>query len=164
MSGWKHLLLIVSLLCLSSCGWHLRGNAAAVNADAMAVFGPEADFKLRLEQALEDDNVLVHDQAPLILRVSGLQWRGRTVAVDSVGREAERELRVSMHWQLEDSAQQWQSERQKIGTTRRYQVSPDNPAGASDEDQIARNDMQAEMIARIMRSLSLMSLELPDAR
>jgi len=161
MTLWTRLLLLSLVLLVSSCGWHLRGKAASVNADAMTVSGPDVDFKLHLEQALEDDDVLVHDQAPLVLVVTSLQWRERTVAVDAVGREAEKEIRLALGWHLEDRKAKWRSEYQRIGTTRRYQVSPDNPAGAADEEQIARDDMQNEMINRIMRALSRLSLELP---
>ncbi len=161
MSTWLRLLIITLVIAASGCGWHLRGKAASVNVDAMTVLGTDVDFKLQLEQALEDDEVLVHEEAPLILHVSALQWRARTVAVDAVGREAERELRLSLGWHLEDRDSEWRSKYQRIGTTRRYQVSPDNPAGAADEDQIARDDMQAEMIERILRALSRMSLEQP---
>ena len=159
MKACLRLLLLCALISISACGWHLRGEAASVDVDSMAVNTPDENFKLHIEQALEDDGVLVHSEAPLVLNISSLRWQSRTVAVDAVGREAEREVRLNLGWSLRAPDKQWQSELQNMSTSRRFQVSPDNPAGAADEDQLARDDMQQEMINRIMRALSRLALE-----
>lgn len=147
-------LMISALLLLTACGWQLRGAADTVEIDSLTMLGGSPEFRFSLEQALEDDNVLVHEESPTILVLSTTKWQTRTVALDSLGRAAEMEIKMSLRWQLNAREGKPYSERQTISTTRRYQVSSDNATGAADEDQLAREDMRREMIARIMRALS----------
>lgn len=146
--------LLALAVSTTACGWQLRSQADTVLIDSMTVKGGSADFVYRLEQALEDDGVVVHDDSPRVLLMSALRWDTRTVAVDKVGRAAEIELTLRFNWQVFDLDGKALSFRQKIGTSRRYQVSADNATGASDEDFLAREDMRKEMVARIMRALS----------
>jgi LPS-assembly lipoprotein len=141
-------------LSLTACGWQLRSQADTVLIDSLTVKGGSADFVYQLEQALEDDGVVVHDDSPRVLLMSAQNWDTRTVAVDKVGRAAETELTLRFHWQVFDLDGKALSLRQYIGTSRRYQVSSENATGASDEDFLAREDMRREMVARIMRALS----------
>lgn len=146
--------LLTLAVSVTACGWQLRSQADTVLIDSMTIKGGSADFVFRLEQALEDDGVIVHDDSPRVLLLSALRWDTRTVAVDKVGRAAEIELTLRFNWQVFDLDGKALSVRQKIGTSRRYQVSADNATGASDEDFLARADMKKEMVARIMRALS----------
>ena len=151
------LLLLLPLLALSACGWHLRGHSDRVALDSISLKGGSPEFALQMEQALEDDGVPVYESSPLILAMSPLNWDTRTVAVDAVGRAAETEIKLNLYWQVFSKDGRALTARQSIGTSRRYQVSPDNATGASDEDNLARADMQHEMIARILRSLSTLA-------
>lgn len=146
--------LLTLTVSLTACGWQLRSQADTVLIDSLTLKGGSADFVYRLEQALEDDGVVIHDDSPRVLLMSPLHWDTRTVAVDKVGRAAETELVLAFHWQVFDPDGKALSIRQHIGTSRRYQVSSDNATGASDEDFLAREDMRREMVARIMRALS----------
>lgn len=160
MPSLKILISAVLLLSLNACGWQLRSEADTVELDSITVEGGSTDFALKLEQALEDDGVLVHDESPLALHLSPMNWNTRTVAVDKVGRAAEIEIKLNLYWQVLSRDKQLLTGKQHIGTSRRYQVSADNATGASDEDQLARDDMRTEMIGRIMRALSKRATEL----
>src|SRR5690606_2575328 len=108
-----------------------------------------------------DDDVPVYSGASYTLRLSPLEWHSRTVALDAVGRAAEIELTLRLDWQLQDEQGVAAVMRQRISTTRRYQVSAENITGASDEDRLARADMQTELIERIMRALVKLAPALP---
>lgn len=155
------ILLIVSMLAISACGWQLRGSTERVELDSLALSGGTPEFLLQLEQALQDDDVPVYSGAPYTLRLSPLMWQSRTVALDAVGRAAEIELSLRLDWQLQDEQGVATAMRQQISTTRRYQVSAENITGASDEDRLARADMQTELIERIMRALVKLAPTLP---
>ena len=156
------ILLVVCMLAISACGWQLRGNVERVELDSLALSGGTPEFLLQLEQALEDDDVPVYPGAPYTLRLSTLEWQSRTVALDSVGRAAEIELKLRLDWQLQDAQGVAATTRQHIATTRRYQVSAENITGASDEERLARADMQTELIERIMRALVKLATTLPS--
>lgn len=158
------ILLVVCMLAVSACGWQLRSATDRVEIDRLTLLGATPEFRLPLEQSLEDDGVIIHDMAPHMLKMSAPEWQSRTVALDRFGRAAEIELRVKLVWQILDHKDAIVVPRQVISTSRRYQVSADNVAGASDEDRLARDDMQAEMILRIMRALSKLAptLESPE--
>ena len=160
MSLLIRLLVLLPLLTLSACGWHLRGTSDRVALDSITLKGGSPEFALQMEQALEDDGVSVYDSAPLVLAMSPLSWDSRIVAVDTVGRAAETEVKLNLYWQVFSKQGRALIPRQSIGTSRRYQVSPDNATGASDENNLARADMQREMIARILRSLSTLAPKL----
>lgn len=162
MQRWRVCLVMVMLI-LSGCGWQLRGATDRVDLDSLGLSGGTPEFRLQLEQALEDDGVVIHGQAPNMLRLSSLEWQSRTVALDSFGRAAEIELSLKLSWQVLDGKGGARTLRQQISTTRRYQISADNVTGASDEDRLAREDMQTEMIQRILRALSKLAptLETP---
>lgn len=155
------ILLVVCMLAVSACGWQLRGSTERVELDSLALSGGTPEFLLQLEQALEDDEVSIHSGARHTLRLSPLKWQSRTVALDAVGRAAEIELALRLDWQLLDTQGVATMVRQQIATTRRYQVAAENITGASDEDRLARADMQTELIERIMRALVKLAPRLP---
>lgn len=155
------ILLVVCMLAVSACGWQLRGSTERVELEGIALSGGTPEFLLQLEQALQDDDVPVYSGASYTLRLSPLEWHSRTVALDAVGRAAEIELTLRLDWQLQDEQGVAAVMRQRISTTRRYQVSAENITGASDEDRLARADMQTELIERIMRALAKLAPALP---
>lgn len=151
------MLMLSAVTSLSGCGWHLRSTSDQVMLDSLTLQGGDAALRFALEQALEDDGVLVHGASPLLLMLSDERWNSRTVAVDNVGRTTEVELTLRLTWQLAERDGKALTPREEMITVRRYQVSPSNVTGASDENVLARQDMVEEMTARLQRALATLT-------
>lgn len=157
-------ILAAGLLCvaLTACGWHLRGSSDLSALEAISVTGASFELRRDLVRNLERNGVLVHDYAAMILELGEERWSQRTIAVDILGREAERELRLSTHWQLRDEGGKSLGPRQSIQVIRSFNYDPTNIAAASDEEQITRESMYRDALGQLMRQLHATSTGLND--
>lgn len=156
--------LATALLCLAlaACGWQLRGSSDLSAIDAITVSGASFELRREVVRHLERNGVVVHDYAPLILELGTERWVQRTVAVDALGREAERELRFSTHWQLRDESGKSVNRRQSLQVIRSFNYDPTNVAAASDEEQITREAMYRDVLGQLMRQLDAASANLGE--
>ena len=152
-------ILLVSLfsLTLTACGWQLRGSSDLDAIGELQVTGGSFELRRDLIQTLERNGITVEAHAPFTLALSSEQWRRRVVAVDSQGREIERELRFSLQWRLRDNDDQSTAEQSTVRITRSFNFDPSNPATAADEEALTRNNIYRDAISQLIRQLEALS-------
>ncbi|MDF1820424.1 MAG: LPS assembly lipoprotein LptE [Alcanivoracaceae bacterium] len=142
-------LLLIALL--AGCGWQLRG-AVAPAVDSLAINGGSLPLVNRLQDRLEDAGVAVYPEASRELVISRERWQTRVIAVDTLGRALEQELRYTLRWQVSTQKQQLTASREMV-VTRSYSIRPDNAGGASDEARQTRELMVEDAARRLLRQL-----------
>ena len=152
--------VFLSCVLLAACGWQLRGASQLTNIETLDVRGASFEFRRDLVRLLERDGILVHEHAPLTLDLTRERWTQRIIGVDALGREAERELRLSTGWRLRDETGQALTAHQVIQVIRSFNYDPTNVAAASDEEQITREAMYRDALGQLMRQLEAASARL----
>jgi LPS-assembly lipoprotein len=147
-------LLLVLGLVLSACGWQLRGTTSTPSMETLTVSGASTELRYTLEDELEDQGVLVHNQAPYILVIDDEDWMRRTSAVDAQGRQAEIELR----WHIKDrKSGALLTTPTRMMTLRNLPWYPENATASSDEEQLVRDDLFLDMAYRLINQIAAAS-------
>ena len=144
-------IVLLALTLLAACGWQLRG-AVAPALDSLAINGASLQLVNRLQENLEQAGVAVYPDARHQLGITRERWQTRVIAVDSLGRAREQELRYSLRWQVSDEERQLIPGRELV-VTRSYSIRPDNAGGASDEARETRELMLDDAARLLLRQL-----------
>lgn len=151
------LALMVGLLGLSACGWHLRGAQPIpeeLKTLHLSVPGEYAQLKRTLKRSLRTFGVNVQEQAgdaPLSLEVIELDNHRRTVSTSSRGKDAEYELTTYLTYQLKDKQGTVLLGPETISTERIYLFDPNRVASSSEEERLLRAEMQEALIQILIR-------------
>lgn len=158
------LALLFAALLLSACsGWHLRGQTATPNFESITLQGASARLRYTLEDLLEPNGVLVHNQSPYVVEITDEEWNQRTAAVDDRGRAAERELRYEITWQLIDrDTGAMLNPPRRLTAIRSFAYSPDNVTATSDEEDLVRTDLIEDISYRLINQLANASRKIQD--
>ena len=149
--------LILSLL-LTACGWQLRGTTSKPNLETLAVSGASTELRYTLEDELENQDVLVHSEAPYILVIDDEDWMRRTSAVDAQGRQAEIELRYTLYWHIEDrKTGALLTTPKRVMALRTLPWYPENATASSDEESMVRDDLYEDMSYRLINQIATAS-------
>lgn len=147
-------------LGLSACGFQLRGtdlrsSVARVYLDA----APRLSYTAPMREALTRAGVaVVADRAPdaLILDLIDERRSRRSISVSETAVAAEYEVILALRYAVrsgdgaELQAPLW-VERERV-----YRVDRDNILGSSEERALLEREMQAELIAQVIRSLDVL--------
>ncbi|WP_455197948.1 LPS-assembly lipoprotein LptE [Kaarinaea lacus] len=150
-------LLILLLLLLTGCGFHLRGSVElppemkeinVVDAGGETLIAPD------LRDALRDRAVQVVDSAGMTLRVRSESYSRRVLSVDSSGRALEYGLtyKVRVRLQAADGAV-WVAD-ELITIQRDLRFDPTAVLASSGEEALLQDEMRREAVQRILRLLS----------
>ena len=150
----------VAIVLLAGCGWQLRG-AVAPAVDSIAINGGSLPLVNRLEDSLEQAGVAVYPDAHRQLGISRERWQTRVIAVDTLGRALEQELRYTLRWQVSDQDRQLSPSRELV-VTRSYSIRPENAGGASDEARQTRELMIEDAARRLLRQLQAVDFSDPE--
>ncbi|MBL4571261.1 MAG: hypothetical protein JKY21_08965 [Alcanivorax sp.] len=151
-------LLLMLGLSLSACGWQLRGTTSTPSMESLTVTGASTELRYTLEDELEDQGVLVHNEAPYILVIDDEDWMRRTSAVDAQGRQAEIELRYTLRWHIKDrKSGALLTTPQRMMTLRNLPWYPENATASSDEEQLVRDDLFLDMAYRLINQIAAAS-------
>lgn len=149
-------LLLLALLALAGCGWHLRGPVALDNLPAITLTGGSNALRYQLMNQLMDSGILVSDVAPLTLRLVNEEWSQRTAVVNSAGRVVALELSYQLVWQLERDGKTL-APVQRIHLISNVNQDPVNATAASDELDLGKQAMRQDAIWQLQRQLQSIS-------
>ena len=156
----RHVRALAALLCgallLSACsGWQLRGDLHAPRFEALSLQGGSARLHYSLERQLAKVGVPLHTEARYVVHISDERLQDRTAAVDSQGREAERELTYEITWQLVDSKTgAVLNPPRHIMSMRSFAYYPDNVTASSDEQNLVETDLFDDVTYRLINQLA----------
>ncbi len=154
---WIPLLLI--LITLQGCGFHLRGSAvlpASISPLLINGLRQFDDLRIELVQALTSNRVQITEdrkEANAMLRITGHKVKSRTLSVDRKGKKVEVEISESVQFDVIDSATKILVPKQHFTVSRTYVHTEDQMLGKQRERDIYRKEMRRELANRIVKRL-----------
>ncbi len=117
-------LLLLGLLLMTACGYHLRGTIALpVGLKTMYVMGFSGVMRSELQailRASEGKFVPTADEAGIVIKVSKEDLRRRALSIGSTGKSSEIELSYYLRFQFYDNKNNPLLEEQTLELTREF--------------------------------------------
>ncbi len=154
----SRLLLVLGLLLLGGCGFHLRGSfEVPAEASPIQVTGSASGPVNKLRQALRHADVpLVEEtaKAKTVIHVFKEDFDRRVLAVDARGKAVEFELSYKLTFNIEDSSGKELVPRQSL-EIKRNQINPETGVilGKIEEETYIRADMEQDAVERVLQRL-----------
>lgn len=154
------LVFLASLvLCLSGCGFHLKGyHQASPNLDGLYVMQGEQRASLAgvLQRELSVAGVKLAErpeQAKNRLRITKERFGQRVISVDANGKVLEYELRLDAGFEVLAATNGQNLPVQALELTRQLSLSDADELGKRNEAALMRIDMRLDMAGQIIRRL-----------
>lgn len=149
-------LTLLLLICLSACGFQLRGtqNAISHSYSSIKVVDKSGDkgFQQTVSNALKNSGVKISEDALAVLTIHNSKSDKRTASFSSRAKSAEYELLKSITFQfvydqdiLIDSTQ--------LLARRSYLYRETAAVGKAEEEQLLRREMNDDLAQRILLAL-----------
>lgn len=146
-------LLIIGLLCISACGWHLRGSHSAQAPSELNLVSadPYAALALAFRENMQQQGISNNNVAPLQLKIGSEQLSKRTVAVTNIGSPSQYELSLSVEYQyyLLTESESVTLPR-TISVQRVFDYDPNNTVAKNEEENTLIEEMRRELARRII--------------
>lgn len=159
----KRLTLVLLVLAVSACGFHLRGQGETFKAsnipNPLHISGLPTDSALlrELSGQFESAGVRIVDDpaaSAATLRLSEYRSASRLLSVDSRNKAVEYELVESVAFSVADTAGVESIGRQRVAVTR-IQYRPEGAVlGSDNEAELLRNDMRRDVVTQILIRLA----------
>lgn len=151
----KHTLLLISLLLISACGYHLRGSIDLPEG-LKAIYLQNSSNQLRksFKQTLKSiDGKLVETQkeAGITIQVVKEHMENRVLSLSNTGRINEVELVYSLHFMMLDKKGKPLKEKQEIVIRRDYFNDQGDVLAKNNEDQTIRTEMYDQAVQSIIQ-------------
>jgi len=155
-------LLLIGLLLLGGCGFHLRGAVVLPqNMSSTVIVGASgSELYYEIENALLNAGGTVAvsvDASTSVLTIHSQQISRRVLSVDSLGRDAEYELELKLLFSLRDAQGTVLADHEKATVSRDFSFDPDNVLAKNEEEATLRSDMLRQGVAQMMRRLQALS-------
>jgi len=152
-------LALVLALCLSACGFHLKGTNPLPFTTLYTNISPDSEFGAGLRRALRASSpglrlVDSPEGAQARLVQLSLQQSLRDIAIDARGRVEEYELNLAFRFQLTDAEGHFLLEPTTLSAQRELPYDPDAVQAREGEIATVFRNMQKSMIDRIIRRVS----------
>lgn len=158
MNKTVYALFLMSLVLLSSCGFHLRGEIALppLFDKVMLVDRGVADFVRPVQQALIENKATLVESSQDATAILSLLSKGvnrRAVAIR--GKEVkEYELQISVSFVVHNQQGKQVGKAQTITSVRRYSYNSNRVLGSENEEAIISAEMREDIVHQIVRRLS----------
>jgi LPS-assembly lipoprotein len=151
----KHTLLLISLLLISACGYHLRGSIDLPEG-LKAIYLQNSSNQLRksFKQTLKYiDGKLVETQkeSGITIQVVKEHLENRVLSLSNTGRINEVELVYSLHFMMLNKKGKPLKEKQEITIRRDYFNDQGDVLAKNNEDQTIRAEMYDQAVQSIIQ-------------
>ncbi len=150
------ILLTLTALCLTGCGWQLRGFSQYNLLDEVQLvasnrYGPMA---LAVKNAMREYSVAENEDAAWQLEIGEEELRRRTVAVTSIGSASQYELNLTVPFSYRQRLPGQSTHAvlpQTLSATRVYDFDFRNTVAKTEEEQVLITEMRNELARRILQ-------------
>ena len=155
----KWIPLLIILIMLQGCGFHLRGSAnlpTSINPLIINGLRQFDDLRIELVQILTSNGIQVTEErkeANAMLNITGHKVKSRTLSVDRKGKVIEIEISESAQFDMIDPSKKTLVPTQHVTVTRSYVHTEDQMLGKQREQDIYRKEMRQELASRIVKLL-----------
>ena len=160
--------LILALVFLAGCGFHLR-NRIALPSDLgpVRVVGASTSYSAlvtSLSRGLQaagatlaappgEDAATAEDAQVATLRIMSERWGDLPIAIDQFGRSQEYTLRYAVVFAFKRADGTDLVPQQVVELSRDYVSQPDNATGTTTEREVLADELRREMAASILRRI-----------
>jgi len=148
--------IILSLMLLTSCGYHLRGAVElSPELSQMKVIdaGDGSDIIYDLRQKLRDRGILLSDEADMTLRIRGESYSRQVISVDSQGSATEYGLEYKVRIGLLGKQGTVWIPDELILIQRDLHFESSAVLATSSEENLLYDEMRQDAVMQIMRRL-----------
>jgi len=149
----KNTFLLLTLLFVSACGYHVRGNLDLPEGlQNIYLQGGSGQLRQIIKITLRSsDGKLVTniEDAGIVVKVTRENMRRRVTSTSSTGRANEFELYYQLDFILLDVKGENLSEKQAVEITRDYFNDQEDILGKNDEEQTIREEMYRQAVRTI---------------
>jgi len=154
------LLVLVSSILLSGCGFHLRGdlNLPPLFDRVFLVVQGAHDIAKPLQRALQENKASMVETPQAATAIVTLLSKGvnrRAVAIS--GKEVkEYEIQISVAFAVQNAKGKQQGQNQTVTSVRRYSYNNNLVLGSANEENILIAEMREDIVQQIIRRLAKM--------
>ncbi len=152
----KWITLLLTLLILQGCGYHLRQGAELPDSISPIMINGlniNTGFGRELAHRLKSNTVQVTEdrqEANTMLRISNHRHKSRTITVDGSAKVAQTELKHTLSFDLLDAAGKTLVPKQDLKVVRNYINTEEQKLGKTTEAAQLSKGMQQELIRMII--------------
>lgn len=153
--GLRHILVLVSLLGLSACGFQLRGDAS-LPFSSLYIEGGQ-DIVVDLQRAIRPTATKVTDsaqEAEAVLQISNESREKRILGLNSAGRVSEFRLLYRVNFKVSGKAGSELVSPQQIELRRDITFNDSQTLAKESEEALLYRDMQNDAVQQIIRRMS----------
>ncbi len=154
--------LLVSLVFLSACGYHLRGSVALpAELKSMYLFGVSSGLTTELQAMLRASDGKVAaapDQAGIVVKVLKEDMRRRALSIGKTGKSSEVELTYYLRFQFYDNKDTALLDEQTIDLSREFFNDQTAVWAKENEELLIRKEMYRQA-ARMVMTRAQIALE-----
>jgi len=154
MIRFKNIFLLLSLMFISACGYHLRGNLDLPEG-LKSIYIQDGSgqlrkiFKITLRSA-EVKLVAKAEDAGIVVNITREKMRRRVVSLSNTGRANTYELYYELDFILLDAKGNKLSELQPVEIVRDYFIDQEDILGKNNEEQVIRDEMYRQAVHTII--------------
>ena len=153
----RHLIFVLSLTLITSCGWHLRGVMPLPDSYQVLNLQSQAgnSFNQQLTLQLEFNGATLTsttEDAQAILSIDPVDIEKRTLSVSSTGQIAEYELNARLNARV-ISVADGNETALEFKARRRLTNDVDNVVGTASAEREQRADIEKELVRKLLRRL-----------
>lgn len=152
----KHLiLLILSLTLVSGCGFERRGSFELSSVlSSIAIEGGNRSLNERLRERLQQSSVTVADSAGATLVISKSEFQRVVRTVDKNGLATSYDYTYTVDYNVTANEQTILQPRATISQHRTLDYEPAQALAIDEEEAFLKEEMEQEIISRLLRRLS----------
>ena len=154
------LMVVVGLVILSGCGFHLRGEASlpeSLKTMYLQGVNTQQGFGLELKRTLMRNGVTVlpdYQKGAAVLTILKQRINRRVLSVGSNAKVSEYELDGEVQYQVNDGAGKVVSQPQTLEAQRNYEFDQNQVLAMDEQESMLRHEIYQQIVQNILRRLS----------
>lgn len=152
-------ILLVIFLCLSGCGYHIRGNIELPQGmENIYVEAASAPLQQEIQKALKSSQgklVSSPTDAGTVIKFAAEDMSSRVMSLNTAGRANEFQLIYRLIFSIYDPTGKLLLADQKVNIKREYFNDQTDILGKSNEETVIRSEMYQQAVSSIMSRITL---------
>lgn len=167
--GWRSGVVVLVVLALSACGFHLRGVQPGVAGLSVQVVSatPFGELEQLLADGIRQADMTVVDAASdanMVVQLRSERLTRRVQTVNTTGRASDYELILSVEYVLASPSATADIPARKLESRREYNFSNTELLGKAEEESLLVQEMRRDIVSRLLRQLAYQAADLPADR
>jgi LPS-assembly lipoprotein len=150
----KKVIIVVTALLLSACGYHMRGSAELpVNLKSVYVEGGTAALREQFKQTFKSSSAQLTDSRKdvvIVIKIFNENFNRRVLSLSTRGKSNEFELEYRLDYEFAKASDEPLMERQSLEVRREYYNDQQFMIAKDNEEAVIRNEMYQQAVNTII--------------